>query len=133
VNIFNEFYDIQESWIRRQITDLKYDSFVDLHIARNQIEDEGITAFNNFTSIDQFREQHLSKSGKNKLSSTLRTYKKRNKRKLTTKRLDIDISLSAHLALAALISESGLTKTQIIEQLILNERNKQIEFCDTVT
>jgi macrodomain Ter protein organizer (MatP/YcbG family) len=133
VNIFNEFYDIQESWIRRQITDLKYDSFVDLHIARNQIEDEGIVAFNNFKSIDQFREQYLSKNGKNKLSSTLRTYKKRNKRKLTTKRLDIDISLSAHLALAALISESGLTKIQIIEQLILNERDKQIKYCDTVT
>jgi macrodomain Ter protein organizer (MatP/YcbG family) len=133
VNIFNEFYDIQESWIRRQLTDLKYDSFVDLDIARNQIEDEGITAFNNFKYIDQFREHHLSKSGKNKLSSTLRTYKKRNKRKLTTKRLDIDISLSAHMALGALISESGLTKIQIIEQLILNERDKQIESCDTVT
>ncbi|MFT6905945.1 MAG: macrodomain Ter protein organizer (MatP/YcbG family) [Oleiphilaceae bacterium] len=125
-NIFNDYYYIQESWIRRQINNLKGDSFVDLSLAKKEIEDAGLVAFVDLKSIEQFREKHLSEIGKKKLSVTLRTYKKRENRKLTTKRLDIDISLHAHLALKNLVIESGLTKIQIIEQLLLQERENQI-------
>lgn len=44
-NTFGENYDLQESWIRRQIESLKNDSFIDLDLAINEIEDAGITAF----------------------------------------------------------------------------------------
>ena len=122
VNIFNDYYDVQESWIRRQIDNLKYDSFVDLSIAEKEIEDAGLIAFVDHKSIEQFREKHLSEIGKKKLSATLRTYKKRENRKLTTKRLDIDISLQAHITLKNMVMESGLTKIQVIEQLLLQEK-----------
>lgn len=125
-NIFNEYYDIQEAWIRRQIINLKYDSFVDFYLAQKEIEEAGITAFATFKSVEKFRNEHLSSIGKKKLSSSLRTYKKRNNRKLTVRRLDIDISKSAHLALESLVNQSGLSKIQIIEQLLLQEREKQI-------
>lgn len=124
--IFNDYYDIQESWIRRQIIDFKHDSFIDFDLAKKEIEDAGIAAFANAKTVDEFRDNHLSDIGKKKLSSSLRTYKKRHNRKLTTRRLDIEISKSAYLALELLVNESALTKTQFIEKLILKERKKQI-------
>jgi len=127
VTAFDGHYDIQESWIRRQIDRFKHDSFVDLYIAQKEIETAGITAFASPKETAKFREKHLSKSGKAKLSSSLRTYKKRNNQKLTTRRLDLNISLPAHIALEALASELRLTKTQLIEQLILDRRKKQTE------
>ncbi|WP_028865591.1 hypothetical protein [Psychromonas aquimarina] len=128
VNIFNDYYDIQESWIRRQIDNLKYDSFIDLNAAKKEIEGAGLVAFVDHHSLQQFRESNLSVTGKKKLSAALRTYKKRDNRKLTTRRLDIDISLQAHQVLETMAAESGLTKIQIIEQLLLNEREKQINY-----
>ena len=125
VTAFDDHYDIQEAWMRRQIDHLKHDSFVDLYIAQKEIETAGITAFATYEETAKFREKHLSRSGKNKLSSSLRTYKKRNNQKLTTRRLDLNISLSAHVALETLASELELTKTQLIEQLILDRREKQ--------
>ncbi|WP_019614530.1 hypothetical protein [Psychromonas ossibalaenae] len=126
VSIFNDYYDIQESWIRRQIDNLKYDSFIDLSIAKQEIEHEGLVTFIDHNSLNQFRENNLSNIGKKKLSAALRTYKKRENRKLTTRRLDIDISLQAHRVLESMAIESGLTKIQIVEKLLLTEREKQI-------
>ena len=125
-SVFSSYYDIQESWIQRQINNLKYDSFIDLSIAKQEIEDAGLVAFIDNKSIEQFREKHLSKIGKERLSSTLRTYKKRENRRLTTKRLDLNISRSAYIALESLVDESGLTKTQFIEHLILKERESKV-------
>lgn len=126
INIFNEYYDVQEAWIRRQITDLKHDSFINFHLAEKEIEEAGITAFATFKSIDQFRDEHLSIIGDKKLSSSLRTHKKRSNRKLTTRRLDIDISRAAYIALESLVKQSGLSKIQIVEQLLLQEKQKQV-------
>ncbi len=125
VTAFDGHYDIQEAWIRRQIDHFKHDSFVDLYLAQKEIEEAGISAFATPEETAKFREKHLSKSGKTKLSSSLRTYKKRHNRKLTTRRLDIDISLPAYLALESLVKELGLTKIQLIEQLILERKEKQ--------
>ena len=125
-NTFNKYYDIQESWFRKPVKDLKADSFIDLDLASEEIKNAGITAFANHAVVDKFREDHLSKIGKNRLSSALRTYKKRESRRLTTRRLDIEISLEAHTALQVMVKESGLTKIQFLEQLILKEREKQI-------
>ncbi|WP_435235284.1 hypothetical protein ACR30L_16190 [Psychromonas sp. PT13] len=122
---FSAYYDIQESWLRKQVKDLKDDSFIDLDLAREEIENAGITAFANHAVIDKFREEHLSKRGKDRLSSALRTYKKRENRRLTTRRLDIDISVEADTALKVMVKESGLTKIEFLEQLILKEREKQ--------
>lgn len=130
---FSENYDIQESWIRRQVESFKEDSFVNLELARKEIEEAGITAFATPKDIDTFRNKHLSDIGKKKLSSSLRTYKKRNIRRLTTRRLDIDISLPAYLALEFLVQEQGLTKIQLIERLVLKEKEKSDEICDSVT
>jgi len=127
VTAFDDCYHIQEAWIRRQIDHFKHDSFVDLYLAQKEIEEAGITAFATPKETAKFREKHLSKSGKTKLFSSLRTYKKRNNQKLTTRRLDLNISLSAHLALGSLATELELTKTQLIEQLILERREKQTE------
>ena len=124
--IFSNYYDIQESWIQRQINDLKYDSFIDLSTAKQEIENAGLVAFVDNKSIELFREKHLSKLGKERLSATLRTYKKRENRRLTSKRLDLDISRSAYIALEALAKQSELTKTQLIEQLILKERESNL-------
>lgn len=121
---FNDYYDVQESWIRKQISNLKSDSFIDFDIAREEIESAGITAFANQTVIDKFRDDHLSKVGKDRLSSALRTYKKRENRRLTTRRLDIDISVEADTALRVMVKESGLTKIEFLERLILKERQK---------
>lgn len=126
-SIFNNYYDIQESWIGRQINNFKSDSFIDLSMAKKEVEDAGLVAFVNHESIDQFRDKHLSKAGKNRLSATLRTYKKREKRRLTTQRLDLNISRKAYIALDSLARDSGLTKIQIIEQLILKERENQAD------
>ena len=126
-SIFNDYYDVQESWIGRQINDFKDDSFIDLSMAKKEIEDAGLVAFVNHESIDQFRDKHLSKIGKNKLSATLRTYKKREKRRLTIQRLDVDISRKVYVALDSLVKDSGNTKIQIIEQLILKERENKIK------
>ena len=125
-NIFSSYYDIQESWIQRQINDLKYDSFIDLSSAKQEIEDAGLVAFVDNQSIELFREKHLSKVGKERLSSTLRTYKKRESRRLTRKRLDLDISRSAYTALELLVEESGLTKAQFIEHLIFKKRDNKL-------
>jgi macrodomain Ter protein organizer (MatP/YcbG family) len=95
--------------------------------AQKEIEDAGITAFSTPEKTTEFREKYLSKSGKTKLSSSLRTYKKRNSQKLTRRQLDLNISLPAHIALETLASELELTKTQLIEQLILDRREKQSE------
>ncbi|WP_372882956.1 RepB family protein [Psychromonas sp.] len=126
LNTFNKYYDVQESWIRRQIDNLKDDSFIDLGLAKKEIEDAGITAFSDYTVIGKFRDDHLSAIGKKRLSSTLRTYKKRKTHKLTTKRLDLDISLESHIALQSLVKESGITRIEIIEKLILQERATQM-------
>ena len=123
---FNNYYDIQESWIRKQVKDLKGDSFINLDLASEEIENAGITAFANHSEIDKFREEHLSKIGRNRLSSALRTYKKREKRRLTTRRLDIEISVKADTALKVMAKESGLTKIEFLERLILKEREKKI-------
>ena len=123
---FNNYYDIQESWIRKQVKDLKGDSFIDLDLASEEIENAGITAFANHAVIDKFREDHLSKIGKTRLSSALRTYKKREKRRLTTRRLDIEISVKADTALKVMAKESKLTKIEFLERLILKEREKKI-------
>ena len=133
VSTFSENHDIQESWIRRQIDSLKVGSFIDLDIARDEIEAAGISAFATPECVDIFREKHLSVIGKKKLSSSLRTYKKRNTRRLTTRRLDIDISLPAYLALEALVRELDITKIQLIEQLVLEEKEKSDIICDSVT
>lgn len=125
--VFDDLHHNQEVWIRGQLDHLKYDSFVDFDIAKKEIEDAGITAFATPEETAKFRKKHLSKSGKAKLSSSLRTYKKRNNHKLTKRRLDLNISLPAHLALETLATDLELTKTQLIEQLILERREKQAE------
>lgn len=123
----NKYYDVQESWIRKQVKDLKGDSFIDLDLASKEIENAGIAAFANPAAIDKFREDHLSKIGKDRLSSALRTHKKRYNRRLTTRRLDIDISVAADTALKIMVKQSGLTKIEFIEQFILKERKKQTD------
>jgi macrodomain Ter protein organizer (MatP/YcbG family) len=133
INTFSDNYDIQESWIRRQVDSFKDDSFVDLELAKNEIEDAGIAAFATPKDVDVFRSKHLSDIGLKRLSSALRTYKKRSIRRLTTRRLDIDISLPAYLALEALVREQELTKIQLIERLVLDEKEKSDNVCDSVT
>ena len=130
---FEQHHDIQESWIRRQIDNLKNDSFIDLGLARKEIEEAGITAFATPEDVDIFRNEHLSELGVKRLSSSLRTYKKRIARRLTTRRLDLDISLPAYLALETLVREQGLTKMQLIERLVLEEKEKFDASCDSVT
>jgi len=126
-SIFNHYYDIQESWIERQVKDFKSDSFIDLSIVQKEIEDAGLVVFVNHESIDLFREKHLSKIGKKRLSATLRTHKKLEKHSSTVKRLDLFISRKSFADLEYLVSESGLTKIQIIEQLISKERDNQVD------
>ena len=46
-SIFNDYYDVQESWIERQVKDFKSDSFIDLSIAQKEIEDAGLVVFVN--------------------------------------------------------------------------------------
>ncbi len=132
-NTFSDNYDIQESWINRQIDSFKDDSFIDLELAKSEIEEAGITVFATPKDVEAFRNKHLSKQGMERLSSALRTYKKRNTRRLTTRRLDIDISLPAYHALETLVRELGITKIQLIERLILEEKEKSDEICDSVT
>lgn len=132
-NTFSDNYDIQESWINRQIDSFKDDSFIDLELAKSEIEEAGITAFATPKDVEAFRNKHLSKLGMERLSSALRTYKKRSARRLTTRRLDIDIALPAYLALETLVREQGLTKIQLIERLVLEEKEKSDEICDSVT
>lgn len=122
---FTENYYFQEKWIRGQIEHAKHDSFVDLYIAEKEIDDAGIVAFACPSDTDSFRDKHLSDVGKRKLSSSLRTFKKRQNRRLVTKRLDIDISRPASLALEILVKDSGLTKIQVIEQLLLEAKAKK--------
>jgi len=132
VTAFEKYFDIQEQWIRGQIEHFKYDSFIDLHLAQKEIEEAGITAFATSSDISNFRDKHLSGVGKKKLSSSLRTFKKRQNRKITTRRLDINISRSAYIALEALLREQGITKIQLIERLLLEEKARSDEECDSV-
>ena len=127
INTFSENHDVQESWILRQIDSFKDDSFIDLGLARKEIEEAGITAFATPEWVDNFRDKHLSDMGMKKLSSSLRTHKKRSARRLTARRLDIDICVKTHITLQAMVKESGLTKIEFIEQLILKERKRTID------
>ena len=126
-------YDIQESWIRRQINSLKYDSFIDLKGAKSEIEELGIAAFATPHDVNVFRKRYLSELGIKRLSSSLRTNKKRYIRRQVTQRLDIDLSKQAYIALEALVRKKRITKIQLIEQLILEEKEKSDIFCDSVT
>jgi len=132
-NTFSDNYDIQESWIRRQLDSFKDASFVDLELAKREIEEAGIVAFATPKDVDVFRSKHLSDIGMKRLSSALRTYKKRSIRRLTTRRLDIDISLPAYLALEGLVRNQGVTKIELIERLVLDEKEKLDNICDSVT
>jgi len=133
INTLNDNYDIQESWIRRQIDSLKYDSFIDLKGAKSEIEDLGIAAFATPHDVNAFRKKYLSELGIKRLSSLLRTNKKRYIRRQVTQRLDIDLSKQAYIALEALVRKKRITKIQLIEQLILEEKEKSDIFCDSVT
>ena len=88
ITVFDDHYYIQEAWIIRQIHHFKHESFVDLYLAQEEIEEAGITAFATPEETAKFREKHLSRSGKAKLASALRTYKKRSNQKLTTREFD---------------------------------------------
>jgi len=122
--VFAEHYEIQESWIRRQIEHSKEDSFINQSLALKEIDEAGIAAFASPYDVDKFRDKHLSESGKRKLSSTLRTFKKRQNKMLTTQRLDIDISQPAYLALEAITREQKVTKIKLIERLLLEEKTR---------
>tara|TARA_R110001583_G_scaffold60750_2_gene180195 strand:- start:99 stop:518 length:420 start_codon:yes stop_codon:yes gene_type:complete len=133
INTLHDNYDIQESWIRRQIDSLKYDSFIDLKGAQSEIEDLGIAAFATPHDVNTFRKRYLSELGIKRLSSLLRTNKKRYIRRQVTQRLDIDLSKQAYIALEILVRKKRMTKIQLIEQLILEEKEKLDIFCDSVT
>ena len=128
-------YPNQINWIVKQIDSCKDDSFNDIEQARSKLDEITMIRLDqkqpqkqlqrNLTLAERnlhgFRNTFLSESGFSKLNTTLKVARKRLADKKTgSKKLDVTVSQDVFEKLSDLVKDTGLTKTALIEELILN-------------
>lgn len=128
-------YPNQINWIVKQIENCNDASFKDLELARSKLDDITMIRLDRKQSKKQlqrnlklaecnlhgFRNTFLSESGFSKLNTTLKVARKRFSDKQSgSKKLDVTVSHDIFEKLNDIVKNTGLTKTAIIEELILN-------------
>ena len=130
-----DLYQNQINWIIKQIESCKDDSFNDLEKARSKMDSLAVIQLGKGQSKEQlqcnlmlaeknlhgFRNSFLSGSGFKKLNTTLKVARKRLADKETgSKKLDVTVSPKVFEKLNEFVKDTGLTKTALIEEMILN-------------
>ncbi|MCG6202021.1 hypothetical protein [Psychromonas antarctica] len=132
-------YPNQINWIVKQIESCKDDSFSDIEQARSEIGK--ITTLQlgknqpkrqlqrNLklaeSHLHGFRNSFLSESGFSKLNTTLKVARKRFlDKEAGSKKLDVTVSPAVFEKLNEIVMDTGLTKTALIEELILNYNDR---------
>lgn len=128
-------YQNQINWIVKQIESCKDDSFSDLELARSKMDKITILRLEKKqpkrqlqrnlklaeSNLHGFRNSFLSESGFSKLNTTLKVARKRLlDKEAGSKKLDVTVSPEVFGKLNELVKDTGLTKTALIEELILN-------------
>jgi len=128
-------YPNQINWIVKQIESCKDSSFNDLELARSNLDQLTILRLEKKQPKKQlqrnlklaernlhgFRNLFLSESGFSKLNTTLKVARKRlSDKEAGSKKLDVTVSPDVFEKLNAIVKDTGLTKTSLIEELILN-------------
>ena len=111
-------HQVQLNWLDNQIAKIANDgakSFANVDVAErayNKMKKESLITSD--SDIEHFISVYLSEIGMTKLITTLRVYKKRN----NTERLQVEITTSNKSRLNQLVTSSGKTKIEIINDLI---------------
>jgi len=128
-------YPNQINWIIKQIENCKDDSFNDFELARSNLDQITMIRLEKKQPKKQlqrnlqlaernlhgFRNLFLSESGFSKLNTTLKVARKRLlDKEAGFSKLDVTVSPDVLKKLNALVKDTGLTKTALIEELILN-------------
>jgi hypothetical protein len=131
----NTLYQNQINWIIKQIENCKDDSFNDLEKARSKMGDITMIRLEKKqpkrqlqsnlklaeNNLHGFRNSFLSESGFSKLNTTLKVARKRFlDKEAGSKNLDVTVSQEVFEKLNEIVNDLGLTKTALIEKLILN-------------
>jgi hypothetical protein len=132
-------YPNQINWIVKQIESFKDASFNDLELARSNLDQITMLRLEKKQPQKQlqrnlklaernlhgFRNTFLSESGFSKLNTTLKVARKRLLDKETGfYKLDVTVSPNALKNLNELVKATGLTKTAIIEDFLLNSNSR---------
>lgn len=111
----------QLAWLERQFASFKDDSFKDYHEARSEFDKGMVTIYSPPQVVFSFMDQFLSDIGVKRLNTALKVAKKRDAdRKASNQRLQVTLDDEASWRLYALVEKTGLTKNEIIKQLIKN-------------
>ena len=128
-------YPNQINWIVKQIENCKDSSFNDLDLARSKLNKIILIRLDKKQSkqkllsnlalaehnLHGFRNSFLSEAGFSKLNTTLKVARKRLlDKEAGSKKLDVTVSPEVFKKLNELVKDTGLTKTALIEELILN-------------
>jgi hypothetical protein len=128
-------YPNQINWIVKQIDSCKDASFNDLELARSNLDQVTMIRLDQKQPKKQlqrnlqlaernlhgFRNLFLSGSGFSKLNTTLKVARKRlSDKEAGSKKLDVTVSPDVFEKMNDLVKVTGLTKTALIEELILN-------------
>lgn len=123
--LFDSYHSQQANWISGQLEKGKADSFLDLYEAQKDF-DSSLVPLGNAREIECFRTTHLSEKGVSRLKTTLKVYSKRQKDKARARNLDVTVSLEAFQQLEKICLNTGLTKTAVIEQFLINSKNETL-------
>ena len=130
-----DLYQNQINWIIKQIENYKDDSFNDFELARSKLDQITIIRLEKKQPQKQlrcnlklaernlhgFRNTFLSESGFSKLNTTLKVARKRLlDKEAGSKKLDVTVSPNVFEKLNEFVKVTGLTKTALIEEMILN-------------
>lgn len=113
-------HSVQLKWLDNQMAKIANDgaqSFNNANVAErafNKMKSDSLIVGD--SDIEHFVSVHLSEIGTRKLVTTLRVYLKRS----NAERLQVELSRSNKSRLDKLVNVSGMTKIQIINQLIAN-------------
>lgn len=121
----NKYLKRQVLWIENQIKNFKEDSFLKYENARSEFERGMLTPMSSPQIIHAFVNEFLSETGLKRLNTSIKIFKKRQAdKKSKSQKLEVVLDLETISFLDSIAERSGLTKTEIIKQLIKNEADK---------
>ena len=117
----------QVLWIENQIKNYKEDSFLNYENARLEFDRGMLNPMSAPKIIHAFVDEFLSDAGLKKLNTSLKIFKMRQlDKKNKSQKLEVILDLDTIQKLDQLTKKSGLTKTEIIKQLIQNSLTPDI-------
>lgn len=118
----------QVLWIENQIKNYKEDSFLKYENARSEFERGMLNPMSSPKVIHAFVNEFLSETGLKRLNTSIKIFKKRQAdKKSKSQKLEVILDLETLSFLEEIATKSGLTKTEIIKQLIKNEANRDAD------